>query len=411
MSPQRPYFGLIVMTLVFSSESFGLTWKDLVAAAKENSIVFKSLEAQSNVARYSRLERFSPFLPEIGLSFKNQTRYTDQDRNHSNSISLDINQNIFSGFRDELSLEIAKVKEEKFKSSSQKTRAEIYGRLLSEASQFVYSSSLTKLNEDIEDRRRRNLSLVRLRFEVGSENKGSVLLSEASLKQASFDLAQSKSLLAESIANLQVTTGFTDLSTFDGKLPLRKPSESDKDLADVSVTPTVKELDMEKKIAQLSTRLEKSAYSPRVDLRGSRVLNSSEESERSQKGLVELSVTVPLFSGFGTVHASKRALEEETVASLNREEKAQSLRNDVDKLLSDWKSAYDALDVAENFDKAMVLRTEIARKKYSNGLLSFEEWERMEQELISRQKALLTARKALGETQAAYQQVTGQGEE
>jgi outer membrane protein TolC len=357
------------------------------------------------------MERFSPFLPEIGLSFKNQTRFTDQDRNHSNSISLDINQNIFAGFRDELSLDIAKVKEEKFKSTSQKTRAEIYAKLLSEASQFVYSSSLTKLNEDIEDRRRRNLSLVRLRFEVGSENKGSVLLSEASLKQASFDLAQSKSLLAESIANLQVTTGFTDLSTFDGKLPLRKPSESDKDLADVSGNPTVKELDMEKKIAQLSTRLEKSAYSPRVDLRGSRVLNSSEETERSQKGLVELSVTVPLFSGFGTVHATKRALEEEKAASLSRDEKAQSLRNDVDKLLSDWKSAYDALDVAENFDKAMVLRTEIARKKYSNGLLSFEEWERMEQELISRQKALLTARKALGETQAAYQQVTGQGEE
>jgi outer membrane protein TolC len=78
--------------------------------------------------------------------------------------------------------------------------------------------------------------------------------------------------------------------------------------------------------------------------------------------------------------------------------------------MQDWKAAYEALGVAESYEKAMVLRTEIARKKYSNGLLSFEEWERMEQDLILKQKALLSAQKTIAETQAAYHQMTGRGE-
>jgi len=404
-----PGFFWILWALI-SEMSFALSWNELIESAKANSPLLQSLEAERAAAKYLSLEKTSPFLPEVGLSFRNQTRFTDATRTQSHSISLDITQNVYSGFKDQISMDIAKLKEEKFSFSSDKSKAEIYGKLLSEAAQYIYALDLTRLNKDIEDRLRRNLNLVRLRFDVGSENKGSVLLSEASLKQAILDLNGAKSLLADSTSKLQGSTGIGNFSAFDGKLPLRKPPQSDPDQTDVLSTPSLKELDFDDKVAHLQTRLVKSAYSPRVDLKASRTLNSSEDNAGREKGVVELSVTVPLFSGLSTVHASKRAYEEERVISLNRKDKVDTLKNSLTRLMQDWKAAYEALGVAESYEKAMVLRTEIARKKYSNGLLSFEEWERMEQDLILKQKALLSAQKTIAETQAAYHQMTGRGE-
>ena len=393
-----------------SQTSSGMSWGELMENTKVNSPLLQSLEAERAVAKYSRLEKTTPFLPEVGLSFRNQTRFFEDTRANSHGISLDITQNIYSGFKDQISLDLSKMKEEKFDFSAQKSRAEVYGKLLSDAAQYVYSRDLTKLNEDIEERLRRNLNLVRLRFDVGSENKGSVLLSEASLKQAVLDLNGAKDLLTDSTSRLQDATGIANVSTFDGKLPLMKPTQLKPAQPDELTNPSLKELEFDDRIAHLETRLVKSAYSPRVDLKASRTLSSSEERERSEKGLVELSVTVPLFSGLSTVHASKRAFEEERVISLQRKDKVDTLKNSLAKVMRDWNAAYESLGVAESYEKAMVLRTEIARKKYSNGLLSFEEWERIEQDLILKQKALLSARKTIAETQATFHQLTGWGE-
>ncbi len=392
-----------------SQASLGMSWSELMESTKVNSPLLQSLEAERAAAKYSRLEKTSSFLPEVGLSFRKQTRFFEDTRAHSQGISLNITQNIYSGFKDHISLDISKMKEEKFDFSAQKSKAELYGKLLSDAAQYVYSRDLTKLNEDIEERLRRNLNLVRLRFDVGSENKGSVLLSEASLKQAVLDLNGAKNLLADATSRLQDSTGIANVSSFDGKLPLRKP-QLEPVPSDELTNPSLKELEFDTRIAHLETKLVKSGYSPRVDLKASRTLTSSEESDRSEKGLVELSVTVPLFSGFSTVHASKRAFEEERAISHQRKDKADTLKNSLVKVMRDWNSAYDALSVAESYEKAMILRTEIARKKYSNGLLSFEEWERIEQDLILKQKALLSARKTIAEAQATYHQLTGRGE-
>jgi outer membrane protein TolC len=99
---------------LISEMSFAFSWNELIENAKANSPLLQSLEAERAAAKYLSLEKTSPFLPEVGLSFRNQTRFTDATRTQSHSISLDITQNVYSGFKDQISMDIAILKEEKF---------------------------------------------------------------------------------------------------------------------------------------------------------------------------------------------------------------------------------------------------------------------------------------------------------
>ena len=63
-------------------------------------------------------------------------------------------------------------------------------------------------------------------------------------------------------------------------------------------------------------------------------------------------------------------------------------------LQSNYASLQDAverIEVQEEFLKAAQLRAEVARTKYTTGLLSFDEWDLIENDLISTQKSHLQA--------------------
>ena len=54
-------------------------------------------------------------------------------------------------------------------------------------------------------------------------------------------------------------------------------------------------------------------------------------------------------------------------------------------------------------------RAGIARSKYNNGLMSFEDWDRIETDLIQRQKAALLGRRERVLAEAAWEQTQGRG--
>jgi outer membrane protein TolC len=73
-------------------------------------------------------------------------------------------------------------------------------------------------------------------------------------------------------------------------------------------------------------------------------------------------------------------------------------------------AAVAKLAVDEEFAAAAQLRAEIARSKYNNGLLSFENWDIIENDLIARQRALLASRRDRVIAEAAWQQAIGQSD-
>ena len=65
--------------------------------------------------------------------------------------------------------------------------------------------------------------------------------------------------------------------------------------------------------------------------------------------------------------------------------------------------------VDREFVEAAKIRSDIARSKYNNGLMTFEDWDRIENDLIQRQKTALVSARDRVQAEAAWEQTLGIG--
>jgi len=120
-------------------------------------------------------------------------------------------------------------------------------------------------------------------------------------------------------------------------------------------------------------------------------------------------VRLPLFSGGSTAFAVRAAEADERrrAAALDRayREAARAVA-DAAVALAD---AAERIAVQEAFLQAGLVRAEIGRAQYTNGMLSFEDWDTIENELIQYQKALLVRQQAAVAAAADWEQAQGKG--
>jgi outer membrane protein TolC len=124
---------------------------------------------------------------------------------------------------------------------------------------------------------------------------------------------------------------------------------------------------------------------------------------------VGASISIPLFSGGKDYYATKSASESRKAASLSREN---VLRVGLAKLKAAYSTYLESvlkLEVDRTFADALIAREKIAREKYNNGLLTFEDWDIIENDLINRQKSLLQSERDRIVSEAAWEQALGKG--
>jgi outer membrane protein len=69
----------------------------------------------------------------------------------------------------------------------------------------------------------------------------------------------------------------------------------------------------------------------------------------------------------------------------------------------------EKLKVDQAFLDAAKTRADIARTKYNNGLMTFENWDIIENDLIQRQKSFLQSQRDRVVAEAAWEQAQGKG--
>ena len=124
---------------------------------------------------------------------------------------------------------------------------------------------------------------------------------------------------------------------------------------------------------------------------------------------VGLSLSIPLFTGGKNYYGFQSTSALASAADLQREN---VLREQRRKLEAAWASYLEAnlkLKADESFQKASVVRAEIARTRYNNGLLSFEDWDVIENDLIIRQRTILNTKRDRVSAEAAWEQAQGTG--
>lgn len=424
LSSARPIvcLGILLLSPVVAAEV--LTWDACVNEAAQNNADLKATRASLQAAQYQVQAARGGFYPQVSAnvnSSRGATTTSDpggisalsgsEDRERSSSANVSLTQNLFAGFQTEGAVRQAQANEKIAQANLAGARARVSFELKSGYAALLYAQNFIGLTKDIIQRRQENLKIVELRFESGNENRGSVLLSQAYLKDAQLNYLQAQNALAGAQKQLAQALGRNESDALQvaGEIPVAEPDEKVDLKALLEQVPDHLAALARVEAADAAVTLARAPLYPSVNLVGSMGQTERAASADSNAWSVGLNLSYPLFAGGKDYYNKKAALENFSVAATNREGTDQALLTRLRQALSGYVEASAKLQVDQNFLEAAMVRENIGRSRYNNGLLSFDQWDIIENDLISRQKSVLQSARERVVSEAAWEQTQGKG--
>ncbi len=325
---------------------------------------------------------------------------------------VNVSYNLFSGLRDRGRNRQAGANLEVARANLDSVRAKVSANLRQVFAQYLFARENITLTAAIHERRIQNERLVRAQYELGRENQGSYLFSKTLMELAEYENRVARDQLVIASQNLAHVVG-VDALDFEasGEIPLSEPPETARAEDLLPVTPAHRIQLGKIKLAESTSEVALSGFSPSLDLSGSVRNTASHLSfDENRQWTLGLALTIPLFSGLSTLRDYRSALESITSAESNRTvvdfETLTSLRQS----LFSFRQSIHKLRVDLHILEAATIRATIARKRYHTGLLMFEQWDIIESDLINRQKTALASRRDRAIAEANYRQTLGIGD-
>lgn len=410
-----------VLVLLFfvqlAVEARMIDWQSGLVLIQQNNPEWLAATQTLESTRALEMSARSGFLPNVSAAISSSQSYnetTSTSSQRSESASLNLSQNLFSGFADMARYSEAKQNTLIAEMTWKQMRAKIGYDYKSAYAGLIYAQDYVLLAKKILERRKENLNIVELRFNSGRENRGSVLLSEAYYQQAIYDSIQANLQLDVAQNTLAQVLGLSlmeETLTVEKNIPTSELSESAaidfKKLAALT-------LDYQKAVAQseasrFSHEQNQAAHYPSLDLTGSLGRVDTEFPPDNNRWSVGLSLTIPIFSG-GRDYANELSARYRRVAAeVNRTTVSYQVLVKLKQAYSQFRLAIEKVKVDEKFKSAAQMRSEIAKKKYNNGLMSFDDWDAVENDLIQREKNTLSSFRDRVVGHANWEQVQGLG--
>ncbi len=388
-----------------------LSWQDCVKETLVNNPDLIAAKEQVVQSVQDKNISVSNVLPDISAQL-GAKRSESAGASEVNSFSYSVTgqQVLFDGFKSKLDIDSAGKTLTAAEYNYLVVSSNIRLNLKAAFSALLRAQELISLTEEISKRREQNLELVRARYEAGREHKGAVLTAEADAAQAEFEVAQAKRNLALVQQELTRILG-RDKKTFikvSGSFDIEEVVDANPNfevLADD--TAFLKELIAKKEAARFNYDAKKAEFFPTV------YLNSSVSKTRSKWPVGDndwsagVTVSVPIFEGGNKISQTKKAQSQLQEALANERSGRDSVIYILEKTWKDFKDAIGLLIVKEKFLKAARERAMIANAQYSSGLVSFDDWVIIEDNLVSAKKSYLDTQENLLLAQSYWIQAKG----
>lgn len=398
-----------------------LTWEDALARAAQSSAELSAANAELRAVEYQEPVARSGFFPSVSANLGYDrsdgrviagTGGTVGGSAHSTTLSG--TQNLYAGGADAARSERAQANTRVAQANVQAVKAKLSRELKSAFQSLVYAQASEELTQEIVRRREENLRLVELRFKGGRENKGSVLLSQANLEQARYDGLQARN--ASRVARAQLATVLRANATPDYRIagpgvPVQAPPAMPPDFAQLAAaTPEAAQAQGRYDAAVADVSITRAPLFPSVSLNGTVGRYGDDFSpEDEQRWSVGVNLSVPIFNGGRDYYGTKSAQATKYAAGETRANTILQASTRLEQAYAAYLEAVAKLNLDESFRRAALVRAEIARQKYNNGLLSFEDWDIIENDLIGRQKVYLQSQRDRVIAEAVWEQAQGRG--
>jgi len=391
-----------------------LSWEQCLERTKAQSSELVSARAAVRELEFGVASASAGFLPQVdarasygvaGVEVGGEWRNSDD----STAGSLNLSQDLFTGFgniaKRKRALAQLKVGQEQFR----QTLADVEQRLRMAYIEVLYAQDLVELTRKIAERRGNNVRLIQLRFDGGRENAGSLARSKAQFSQSEYEVRQAERSLTYALRNLAAAMGEMNPAAGGiGVLQADQPQELNELEMLMRQTTDYVIAETQVEASKQGLRVTRSARFPSVGLSARVGTVASDGWDRwGGSWSAGLNASMPLFTG-GRNRANVAADKENVIQSeMDLTDRMNSL---MAALQDQWNGYIDAVEneasQKELFD-AETLRAEISTAKYKQGLLSYEDWDIIESNLISQGKTHLQRRRTSELEQARWKNALG----
>lgn len=392
--------------LVIKQVNESLVWEGCLTQASHNHPDLFSAIQQVRQSQDTKAITASGLFPQATASLsvtqnKSQLSSTALAENGATTIQqsgdtyaygLSGSQLLFDGFKTinnlKASSENVKATQENFKYVSSQVRL----RLKTAFINLLKAQELIKLTKDIYDIRKQDLDLITLRYNSGTEHKGALMTAQANLAEAGFEIHQAMRGIKVAQRDLIKEIGGDPSVSIhaEGDFDIKNQYREAPDFEElVNSNPQLLKLVAQKNISSFDIKADKGNFFPSVSLTGGVDKSNQSWPPRTTSTDVGVSLSWPLWEG-----GSRLAqLDEDKSKYLDLQAQQQSLKDSlVVTLAQDWASLQDAIEqvgVQKSFLDAAQERNKIAQQQYSVGLITFDNWTIIEDDLVSAKKTFL----------------------
>ena len=410
--------GILVFTAVLAAalpaQAEPLTWEKAVSIARDKNPEILSAQSFVKSARAAYLASLSGFFPQVTGSAGVTHFDTAGDGAPSasdRSMSLSAQQSLFSGFGTKAAADSAEARWRARQALLSQAEAQARSDLRTSFADLLYAQENVSLLEKIHGRRRDNRDLIKLRYKAGRENLGSLLRAEALLSRASFELARAGREQSTSKIRLARTLGVKSdsIESAAGDFSVIYSSITPDIAGLVRQTPSALVSQYQYEGARSQVAFARSDFFPDLSLSAVGRRSLSDGSASRDSWSAGGSISYNFFSGASDLQGVRQARADLSQASYDFDSVLRETEADLEEFHAGFVNAAELVKVQEEFLKASQERAKIARAQYSNGLVSFQDWDLIENDLINSEKDSLTARRGAVLAEAAWDRAVGKG--
>ncbi|MBU2573245.1 MAG: TolC family protein [Elusimicrobia bacterium] len=278
-------------------------------------------------------------------------------------------------------------------------------------SDLVKAREALKLSEETLKRRDENVEIIRIKYEAGRENKAALLETQSVHKTSQWQHENYKKelrLLERKLNRLLARSPMADTGVSALPDPPAPPENFESFSAALARHPSLRSARAALEAGRAGVDRSRSAFLPEANAGGRYTWSGSDWPDRTGNWSAGVSLSLPLFTGgklsadLGSARADKAraeaALKDATdEVYINAEDAFLSLRQ-----------AWSYLDVVKSSLEAANARAWLVRKQYLAGQASYFEWRNVEEQFISAENRLLSARRGLAVAHAAFLKSLGE---
>jgi len=396
-----------------------LTWQACIEEARKNHPDL--ISAEEGIKQYEAGKKItaSALYPQIDSSAdvsRERTKTTASGKTTkktANSFGYGVtgSQSLFDGLKTANDAKAASENIKAAKFNYRFTSSEVRLRLRAAFINLLKAQELLNIAQEIYNIRRGNLELITLSYESGIEHRGALLTAQANLAEAEFEIAQNKRALQVAQRELIKEMGRVKLSPIrvEGEFRvadeiLEKPDFE----ALANKNPSLGKLTAQKNAASFGIKAAQAEFLPQLSAQAGASKSNSHWPPDNEQLNAGLTLSFPLFEGglrlaqvaqakaiFNQAQANERSTKDGIVVTLQQA----------------WAALADAVEtvgVEKKFLEASEERAKISEAQYSLGLIQFDNWTIIEDQLVSAKKAFLNAQAGALLAEANWVQAKGE---